>query len=172
MTENRIGNRVLVIGSPGSGKSTFAKKLRERTGLSLYYLDLLYHRPDRTTVSKEVFDKALAGVLEEEKWIIDGNYLRTLPVRLSACDTVFFFDLPAEECIRGAEERIGKKREDMPWVEESFDPEFRRYILDFPMEQTPKIRALLDEYGEGKQIVRFQRREEADAFLSGIEQKS
>ena len=53
--------KVLVIGCPGSGKSTFARRLRDRTGLPLYPLDLLWHRPDKTTVSEAEFDAALAG---------------------------------------------------------------------------------------------------------------
>ena len=52
--------KVLVIGCPGSGKSTFARRLRDRTGLPLYPLDLLWHRPDKTTVSEAEFDAALA----------------------------------------------------------------------------------------------------------------
>lgn len=52
--------KILVIGCPGSGKSTFARRLRDRTGLPLYHLDLLWHRPDKTTVSEAEFDAALA----------------------------------------------------------------------------------------------------------------
>ena len=83
--------RILVIGSPGAGKSTFSRRLREETGLPLYYLDMLWHRPDRTTVEMEVFDRELGKILEKDRWIIDGNYIRTLEMRLKACDTVFFW---------------------------------------------------------------------------------
>ena len=74
--------KVLIIGCPGAGKSTFARKLRDETGLPLHYLDMLWHRPDRTNLSPEEFDARLAGILEGERWIIDGNYLRTLETRL------------------------------------------------------------------------------------------
>ena len=75
-------DRAIVIGCPGAGKSTFARKLRDRTGLPLYYLDRLFHRPDRSTLSREAFDRALGELLVREKWILDGNYMRTLPLRL------------------------------------------------------------------------------------------
>lgn len=51
--------KVLVFGCPGAGKSTFARKLSEKTGLPLYYLDMIWHKTDRTTVSTEEFDTTL-----------------------------------------------------------------------------------------------------------------
>lgn len=56
--------RVIIIGSPGAGKSTFARRLRDKTGLPLFYLDMLWHKPDRTTVSKEEFDAQLEKLLK------------------------------------------------------------------------------------------------------------
>ena len=158
--------RILVIGSPGSGKSTFSRKLRDRTGLPLFYLDQIFHNPDRTTVSREEFDEKLSAVLAQEQWILDGNYRRTLPRRLESCTDVFFFDLPVEVCLEGAASRIGQEREDMPWTEEEFDPEFRQYILDFPKDQLPQIYELLEEYSYKKTITVFHSREEADEWLT------
>ena len=84
--------RILVIGCPGAGKSTFARALRDRTGLPLWYLDQIWHRPDRATISRAEFDARLTGLLRGDAWIIDGNYLRTLELRLRAADTVFLLD--------------------------------------------------------------------------------
>lgn len=157
--------KVLVIGCPGAGKSTFARKLRDGTGLPLHYLDMLWHRPDRTNLSPEEFDARLAGILEGERWIIDGNYLRTLETRLRRCDTVFLLDLPVETCLAGAEARVQTVREDLPWVETEFDPEFRQYILDFPREQLPRVYQLLEHYRKGIHLVILKSREEADRYL-------
>lgn len=157
--------KILVIGSPGSGKSTFSRALSALTGISLCYLDLLWHLPDRTTVSEEEFDRRLSDVLKGERWIIDGNYLRTLEVRLQSCDTVFLLDYPVEICLAGVRQRIGRKREDMPWVEQSFDPEFRQWILDFPHAQLPGIRTLLLQYAPGRQITVFRSRAECTEWL-------
>ena len=79
--------RVLVIGCPGAGKSTFARRLRDAAGLPLHYLDMLWHNPDRTTVTRAEFDERLQRILEEDAWILDGNFARTLPKRLEYCDT-------------------------------------------------------------------------------------
>ncbi|MBO4235543.1 MAG: adenylate kinase [Firmicutes bacterium] len=159
--------KVIVIGSPGAGKSTFARKLRDITGLPLYYLDMIFHNPDKTTVPQKEFDKQLADILATDQWIIDGNYQRTLPLRFEKCDTIFFFDVPLEECLEGATERIGTKREDMPWVEEIFDEEFKQYIIDFPKDQLPLIYDLISKYEVDKEIIVFKSRTEADAWLKG-----
>ena len=73
--------RVIVIGSPGAGKSTFARDLRDKTGLPLYHLDNTWHKPDRTTISKEELDARLHAMLAKDSWIIDGNYSMTLELR-------------------------------------------------------------------------------------------
>ena len=155
----------MVIGSPGSGKSTFARKLRDKTGLPLFYLDRLFHNPDRTTVCREEFDRRIREIVEKPDWIIDGNYQRTLPLRFKACTEIFLFDLPVEQCLEGAASRIGKSREDMPWTETEFDPAFRQYILDFPNDQLPVIYGYLAEYRDTRTVTVFRSREEADAWF-------
>lgn len=162
-------HRILVIGSPGAGKSTFSRKLRDKTGLPLYYLDMLFHNPDRTTVSQAEFDEKLSNILKLDDWIIDGNYQRTLPTRFERCTQVFLFDLPAEQCLQGAASRIGQAREDLPWIETEFDPEFRKYILDFHKDQIPKIFELIDKYKESRTITIFRSRKEADDWVGNMD---
>lgn len=160
--------KVIVIGCPGSGKTTFAEKLRDRTGLPLFYLDAIWHRPDRTHISREEFDVRLAEILAGDAWIIDGNYSRTIETRLRACDTVFLFDLPVSVCIDGATARLGTKRCDLPWTDTELDPAFKREIETFPSKNLPTIYALLEQYKD-KRIVVFHSRADAGAFLKGVE---
>ncbi len=157
--------KAIVIGCPGSGKTTFANKLTQKTGTELFYLDAVWHKPDRTHISREEFDKILPEILKKEAWIIDGNYQRTLETRMKACDTVFLFDLPTEICIQGAIERIGKARPEMPWTETELDPEFKEQIEAFPTKNRPQIYELLERYGQGREIIIFKSRAEADGFL-------
>lgn len=160
-------NKAIVIGCPGSGKSTFARKLAERTGLPLCHLDMLYWNADKTTAPKEIFRALLAKIVQEEKWIIDGNYSSTMEARIDACDTVFFLDYPTELCLASVEARMGKPRSDMPWIETEWDEEFREYIKAFGKENRPKILGLLEKHKE-KELYRFRSREEAEEFLNNM----
>lgn len=159
--------KVMVIGCPGSGKSTFSRKLSEVTNIPLYYLDMLFHKADRSNASRDEFDEKLNQILEKESWIIDGNYQRTLFPRLESCDTVFLLDLPLEVCLAAAQSRIGKERADMPWIETEFDEEFKQYILDFPNEQLPEIYKKLALY-PNKKIVIFKSRNEIDEYIKQL----
>ena len=131
--------KAIIIGCPGAGKSTFARKLSDKTHLPLYYLDMLWHKPDRTTVDRNIFDEKLKEIILKDKWIIDGNYGRTLEMRIQACEAIFLLDFPVEECLTGAKSRIGKQRVDMPWIENEFDEEFRQWIMDFPKNELPMV---------------------------------
>lgn len=158
--------RIMIHINPGSGKSTFARKLRDKSGLPLFYLDMIKHKPDRTEISSQEFDMKLLEILRHPEWIIDGNYQRTLDIRMKKADTIILFDLPTELCLEGAIARIGTKREDLPWVEteETLESGFRKWIEQFSEKQLPEIYALLDNYRE-KDIVIFKSREEADKYV-------
>lgn len=160
--------RAMVIGCPGAGKSTFAKRLHEVTGLPLYYLDMLWHKPDRTNILREEFDARLEEIVRKEKWIIDGNYQRTLELRLKECDTVFLLDYPLEVCLAGAQSRIGKRREDLPWLETEFDEEFKQWIKGFPEKELPRIYKLLEKYEGKADIIIFRTRKEAEDYLADL----
>ncbi len=157
--------KVIVIGCPGSGKTTFAEKLNKLTGLPLYYLDAIWHKPDKTHISREEFDERIEEIFATDEWIIDGNYNRTIEMRLQQCDTVFLFDLPAEVCLQGATERIGKGRYDMPWTETVLALEFVGAIKNFSKDVLPGIYNLLDKYKQGKEIVIFKTRDQADEYI-------
>lgn len=158
--------RIMVIGCPGSGKSTFSRELHARTGIPLYHLDRMYWKADRTTVDKSVFREQLARTVALDSWIIDGNYGSTLEMRMEACDTVIFLDYSTEVCLQGVQARRGKPRPDMPWIEaeNETDEEFMNFIRNFSEESRPKIITLLEKYAD-KEIHVFQNRAEADAFL-------
>lgn len=162
--------RILVVGSPGSGKSTFSRALGELTDLPLIYLDRLFWNADKTTVENKVFDQRLEEAMASTpKWIMDGNYGRTLEMRLERCTQVFFLDLPVEVCLESVRARRGTVRPDMPWVETEEDPEFMDYIRTFPQQQRPKILALREKHPEKNWVV-FHSRSQADAYLRGFQE--
>ncbi len=161
--------KIIVIGCPGSGKSTFSRALHDRTGIPLFHLDMMYWNADRTTVEKAVFRARLGSVLAQDVWIIDGNYASTMEWRLQACDTVFFLDYPLAVCLNGIRSRKGKARPDMPWTEaeNEEDLEFMEFIENYRSVSRPTVLALLKKY-DHKNIFIFRDRDEADEFLSHV----
>ena len=159
--------KIMVIGCPGSGKSTFSRALHQITGIPLVHLDMLYWNRDKTTVEKAVFLERLAKAMRQHRWIIDGNYASTMELRMQACDTVIFLDYPVGLCLEGIRQRRGTARSDIPWVETEEDAEFTEFIQKFHTESRPQILTLLEKYS-AKNIHIFQNRMEADTFLTTI----
>ena len=165
MEKPSIGNRIIVLGCPGSGKSTFARALAARTGLPLIHLDSVWWRADGSHISRDEFDRALAELLAGEKWIIDGDYSRTYEVRLRAADTVIFLDYPEDVCMAGIVGRLGEERPDMPWTESALDPELVAMVKNYARDNRPVLLDLLRRYAD-RQVLVFTDRTRADRWLS------
>ena len=161
--------KIIIIGCPGSGKSTFGGKLRDITGLPLYHLDMMYWNKDKTTVAKDVFLDRLYSAMNTEEWIIDGNYFSTMEERINRCDMVIFLDYATEVCIDGIEKRRGKPRSDMPWTDgEGTDEEFVDFVKNYNRDSKPKVIALLQKYSQ-KNIVVFSTRKDSEEFLKTLD---
>ncbi len=160
-------NKILILGSPGSGKSTFAKRLHQQTNIPLYHLDNLFWKEDRTTISNLEFDQKLDEILETKEWIIDGQYSRTLPKRIDACDTIFFLNVELQACLNNYYGRIQQERSDIPWVETEIDETFVQYIIDFHTTQKYQLIDQLNQL-ENKKLIIFKTRQEADEFLKSL----
>ena len=161
-------DKIIVIGPGGAGKSEMSRKLRENLNLPLYHLDNIFWKEDRTHITREEFDKKLKELLAKDKWIIDGDYSRTYEVRIEKADTVIFLDYPLDICLSGIESRIGKPRDDIPWKEDRFDPDFNEWIINWFKETRPKVLQLIDKYKDKKNIVVLHSREEGKEFINKI----
>lgn len=157
--------KIIVIGCPGSGKSTFSRALHKLTGLPLYHLDLMYWNDDKTIVDKKIFLDRLNDVLNLDEWIIDGNYISTMESRIQKCDTIVFLDYHVDVCLDGIKTRVGNKRSDMPWIENEIDQEFIKYIERYNLDVRPNVLELLNKYSD-KNIYIFKNRNESNEFLN------
>jgi len=165
--------RVLVIGSGGAGKSTFAARLAERTGLPLIHLDALYWRPGWVEPAKEEWTRRVAQLVADDRWIMDGNYGGTLESRLAACDTVVFLDLPRALCLRrviGRRIRFrGRARPDMaPGCPEQLSWEFLHWIWSYPATRRPGILRRLAGLRPDQRAVVLQSVSEVARFLDSL----
>ena len=157
--------RIMIIGPAGAGKSELSKKINKITKLPLYHLDNIFWNSDKTHLSPEEFDLKLKEILETDEWIIDGNYSRTYEMRIEKADTIIFLNYPLEVCLDGVNSRIGKQRDDLPWIEEEFDPEFKKWIINWFKDELPKTKEILEKYKKNKNVVILESREEAIRFL-------
>jgi len=160
--------RILIIGSGGAGKSTFAVKLGKKTGLPVVHLDSLYWIGNWEHRSKEEFDELLEKELAKSEWILDGNFNRTLPRRLEFADFVIFLDFHPVVCALGVIRRVirfhGVSRPDMgPGCPERFDPAFLKWVLTFRKRFRKTYLSMLS--GSGKEYVVVKSRKELGLFL-------
>ena len=163
----KLGQKILVIGCAGSGKSTLSRELRDITGLPLFHLDNIWWRPDRSHISREEFDRKLDEILLTDRWILDGDYSRTYEMRFAACDTVIFLDYSLDECMNGIKERVGKHRTDIPWTEPTLDPELVRLVERYERDDRPVVLSLLAKYSDVNRFV-FRSRLEAAEWMRGL----
>ena len=126
--------RILVMGSSGSGKSTFSRRLSEITGIPIVSIDALFWKPGWVESDRAEFRARLAEVTRQPRWIMDGNYTSAEgELRRDVCDTVIWFDLPRAACMSGILTRIAKsygqvRPEMAPGCPEKIDLEFFRYV--------------------------------------------
>lgn len=163
--------RVLVIGSGGSGKTTFSKKLGERTGLSVIHLDHLFWHPGWVKTPDEDWDRLVAELCARDSWIMDGNYGRTLAPRIEAADTIIFLDLPRIVCTWRILKRqiryAGRIRPDSaPGCPERLTWEFVSWVWTYPRQRRPDLLKRLDAARGTKRIVILRDERQIRKFLS------
>ena len=157
-------NKVIVIGCPGAGKSTFSRKLHIATEIDLYHLDSIYWNSDCTHISREELIEKQKEILKNNRYIIDGNFKSTLELRIKEADVVFLFDLPTQICIEGARKRKGNRPE-MPCQLPSND-ELIDFIKNFNRDVMPKILLLIEKYNNN--VIVFHSHKEADDYIKYI----
>ena len=164
-------NRISIVGGYGTGKSTLCDILAKKLNLPAIHLDAINFEANWVEIDKNKRDKIINERANEDKWIIDGNYQKTLELRINECDTIFLLDFPTQVCLEGAKSRIGQKRDDLPWVEEKLDENFKQCIINFTNEKLPQIYKLLDKYKMNHSIFIFKSRDEADNYIRNMEKK-
>lgn len=163
----------MIIGCGGSGKSTLAIELGKRLSLPVYHLDRLNWQPGWVSMPHSEWMKVEQDLVRAEKWIIDGNYSSTMDIRLAACDTVIFLDMPRTVCLWNILKRWvtyhGRTRPDMTeGCDERIDMEFLAWIWNYNRTKRPRIIARLSGVDQVKQVVILKSHKQVKHFLNSF----
>jgi adenylate kinase family enzyme len=162
--------RIMVVGSGGAGKTTFAIKLREITGLPVIHLDRHNWKPGWVPTPQAEWKEIVRNLAATDEWIIDGNYGGTLGIRARRCDMIIFFDFNRLVSLWGAVKRAtlqrGRMRPDISeGCPERLNAAFLRWIWSYNKLSRPKVVGAIEEALEGTAIVTLRNRREVRTFL-------
>lgn len=166
-----------MIGCPGAGKSTFARRLGAVLGFEVIHLDRLYWHPGWVHTPAERWTEIQQAALQGDRWIVDGNYAATLALRLAAADTVVLFDFPTAVCLGRSLLRLARS----PWTarpdmaegcRERLNLEFLRFIWHFRRDRRPGILRRLAAMPPGRTVLHLHSSAEANALLARIRREA
>ncbi len=93
-----IPSRIMIFGRSGSGKSTFALKLHQATGLPLHHLDAYFFTENWVERDTQEFLAIQQSIVDQDAWIIDGNSIRSLEMRYRRAQLCLYFNYPRRLC--------------------------------------------------------------------------
>lgn len=167
-------NKILILGSPGSGKSTFANKLGVKSNIPVLHLDTIFWKKNWELEKNLIFLEKLSLFMKQDQWIIDGNHcLSSYPQRFDQADTIILLNMNRLFCFFNAIKRVyqyrNKTRESMAkGCNEKMDLVFAKYILcDYPRTKKPLIKSMLNNT-KNKQVFVFKNRAGLNHFLKQL----
>jgi adenylate kinase family enzyme len=169
--------KVLVIGSGGAGKSTFARRLGKLLDIEVIHLDALYWNEGWVETPKAAWAETVAELVKRDSWIMDGNYSGTFDIRLKACDAVVFLDMPRLLCLWRVLKRLmiyrNRTRPDMAvGCNEKFNWEFILWVWNYPKRTRPKIIDWIRENSGSKKVIRLRSPAEVEMYLTNVSKTS
>jgi adenylate kinase family enzyme len=170
----------MVIGiSAGVGKSTFARKLGKSLNISVFHLDALYWKRDWVEAPLEEFSKAQQEIVNQDQWIIEGNFINTFEIRAEHADTIIYLELPLHVCLYRVVKRwlmnIGRTRPDMgEGCKEKLDWDFIKFIYTTYYPRKKKMNERFKSFqslGSKKEIIILKSKQEIHSYLENIKRQ-
>jgi adenylate kinase family enzyme len=166
--------RIMIIGSSGSGKTVLSQLLNKRFNLPLYHLDLFFWRPNWVPTPDEEWKAFIKNLVKEDKWILDGNFTSTLDLRIQHADTIIFIDLPRVlRLYRVVKRRLMKNRE-RPDInkhcKEQLDWKLLKSVWLFGKKRKPEIMKKLEQSKNNKIIYIIESNSDLKKFVQKITQ--
>jgi adenylate kinase family enzyme len=155
--------RIQIIGGSAAGKSTVSKRLGEILGIDVIHLDHVLWRPGCRLADKAEECALVRPLLERERWIIDGNYTESLPMRLERADTIIMVDASRASMFWGAMRRLvkhgGGTRPSMGGgCRERLDFAFLKWIWRYPKDERPVLLEQIRRHGGHARLVTLRSR--------------
>jgi adenylate kinase family enzyme len=165
--------RVMIVGQPGAGKSTFARALGERTGLPVVHIDLIHWKPGWVERGRDEKTRLCNEVQARDEWIFEGGHSVTWPDRLERCDTLIWLDFPlllrTWRVFKRLVKDYGRSRIDLPEnCPEQFDLEFYRFIWRTRKKSRQRILSLFENAPPRKQKIKLSNSLEINNFFNEI----
>lgn len=161
-------NRISIIGGPGSGKSTLTNILSKELNIPAIHLDSINYNANWVEVDKSKRDAIISSKAKEERWIIDGNYNKTLKQRLDRADLIIWLDYSTLAHIKGVCKRVtknyNKDKPDIPGCKERINFTFLKYVITYNKKKRPKVCELLKDIPDEK-ILLFKRQKDLNRWL-------
>ena len=105
--------KIMIIGRPGGGKSTFALKLKEILKLPLYHLDKYFYVDNWQPRDYQAFLETQQQFVDSSTWIIDGNSTKSYENRYAKADLCLYFNFPRYQCYWRIFKRLFHKHPDI-----------------------------------------------------------
>jgi adenylate kinase family enzyme len=162
--------RIMVIGSSGTGKSTVARRLGEMLGLPVIHLDAEFWRPGWVEPERAIWHQQVAALAARDAWIMDGQYSATWDLRVNRADTIIWLDLPRRiymtRIIKRTLLNYGRVRGDLgPGCPERFDWPFLKFVWNYPHRSRSNVMVLLEREARVRRVVILRSEREVATFL-------
>ena len=161
-------NRISIVGGSGSGKSTLCNILSKELGLPAIHLDAINYEPNWVEIDKTERDNIILSKAQDDKWVIDGNYNKTLKERFDKADLIIWLDYSTLKQLHGILKRYfttrNSERPEIPGCKERLEPEFIKYVLTYNKKKRPVILDYLKDVPKEKVLI-FKHQKDLNAWL-------
>lgn len=168
-------NRISIVGGSGSGKSTLCNILSKELNLPAIHLDAINFNANWVEIDKDERDKIISTKSEEEKWIIDGNYNKTLKERFDKADLIIWLDYSTFMQLKGVLKRYFKtrnnERHEIPGCKERLDFNFIKYVATYNKKKRHVIVDYLKDEPKEKVLI-FKRQKDLNKWLNEVTKKA